>query len=316
VHDKVKEYMTTKTALALQLEELTIAEALAEAVEQLDEAGIASAHLDARLLLARVLGVGREYLTMHSDAHLSDAEMMAYDVLVERRAAREPMAHILGQREFWSLNFRVTADTLDPRPDSETLMETVLHYVPNRNARLMIADFGVGTGCLLLSLLSEYPMAHGLGVDISQAALEVAQKNALSLGLAARTHFHHTSWGDNVHGRYDILVSNPPYIREGDMEDLEPEVTQYEPRSALVGGEDGLDAYRALMPDVKRLLAPKGIAVLEFGEGQAEDVIAIANQNGLDYLETVSDLAGIERCVVLVHAKADVLHLASTSTLS
>lgn len=296
--------MTTKQALALQLDELTIAEALAEAVEHLEEAGVVSAHLDARLLLARVLGVGREYLTMHADAYLSDAEIMAYEMLIERRAAREPMAHILGQREFWSLTFRVTADTLDPRPDSETVVEAVLQYVPNKNARLMIADFGVGTGCLLLSLLSEYPQAHGLGVDISQAALEVAQKNALALGLAARTHFHHTSWGENVHGRYDILVSNPPYIREGDMEALEPEVTDYEPHTALVAGTDGLDAYRALMPDVKRLLARQGIAVLEFGEGQAADVIAIAETHGLCHLETCCDLAGIERCVVLAHADA------------
>lgn len=300
--------MTTKSALALQLEELTVAEALADAMEHLEEAGVISAHLDARLLLAHVLCVGREYLTMHADAYLSDAELMAFDELIERRAAREPMAQILGQREFWSLNFHVTADTLDPRPDSETVIETVLHYVPNKNTRLMIADFGVGTGCLLLSLLSEYPQAHGLGVDISQAALDVAQKNAFALGLASRTHFHHTNWGENVHGRYDILVSNPPYIREGDMAELEPEVTDYEPRTALVAGEDGLDAYRALMPDVKRLLAQQGIAVLECGEGQAADVAAIAEIHGLCHVETCCDLAGIERCVVLVHADAEVLH--------
>lgn len=291
------------TALALQMEELTIAEALADAVEQLDEAGVETAHLDARLLLARVLGVGREYLTMHSDAYLSDSELMAYDALVDRRAAREPMAQILGEREFWSLNFRVTADTLDPRPDSEAIIEAVLQYVPRKDNRMLMADFGVGTGCLLLSLLSEYPLAHGLGVDVSEAALAVAEKNAHSLGLSTRTHFHNTSWGEGVIGRYDVIVSNPPYIREGDMEELEPEVTQYEPRGALVGGKDGLDAYRALMPHVKRLLAPQGVAVLEFGEGQAADVTAIAEANGLRQLETRCDLAGIERCVVLAHTE-------------
>lgn len=292
-----------KTALALQLEELTIAEALADAVEQLDEAGVETSHLDARLLLARVLGVGREYLTMHAEAYLSDSELMAFDALVDRRVAREPMAQILGEREFWSLNFRVTADTLDPRPDSESVIESVLHYVPNKQARLLIADFGVGTGCLLLSLLSEYPQAHGLGVDLSQAALDVAAKNAVSLGLASRTHFHHTSWGDNVHGRYDVIVSNPPYIRECDMDGLAPEVADYEPRSALVAGADGLDAYRALLPDIKRLLAPAGIAVLEFGQGQTADVLALAASNGLRHLETRTDLAGIERCVVIAHAE-------------
>lgn len=292
-----------KTALALQMEDLTIAEALADAVEQLEEAGVESAHLDARLLLARVLGVGRAYLTMHADEYLSDAEWMAFDALVERRASREPMAQILGEREFWSLNFRVTSDTLDPRPDSETVIEAVLGYVPNRNSRLLMADFGVGTGCLLLSLLSEYPQAHGLGVDKSDAALEVAEKNAHALGLASRATFHKTSWGEGVIGRYDVIVSNPPYIPEADMEALEPEVTEYEPREALVGGVDGLDAYRALLPDVKRLLAPHGVAVLEFGEGQAADVAAIARANGLHPLETCKDLAGIERCVVLAHVE-------------
>lgn len=294
-----------KPALALQMEELTIAEALSDAVDTLEEAGVESAHLDARLLLARVLGVGREYLTMHADAYLSDSELMAYDALVERRAAREPMAQILGEREFWSLNFRVTADTLDPRPDSECVIESVLDYVPNKGARLLMADFGVGTGCLLLSLLSEYPMAHGLGVDISPAALDVAGKNAVSLGLAARTHFHHTSWGTGVHGRYDVIVSNPPYIRESDMDGLAPEVADYEPRTALVAGKDGLDAYRALMPDLKRLLAPAGIAVLEFGKGQAAEVAAIAEANGLRLLETRCDLAGVERCAIFTHAAAN-----------
>lgn len=297
-----------KHALALQMEELTIGEALADAVEQLEEAGVDSAHLDARLLLARVLGVSRAYLTMHADAYLSDAELMGFETLLERRIAREPMAQILGEREFWSLSFRVTSDTLDPRPDSESIIEAVLRYVPNKQSRLLMADFGVGSGCLLLSLLSEYPQAHGLGVDMSEAALDVAEKNAHSLGLSTRATFHKTSWGEGVIGRYDVIVSNPPYIREADMETLEPEVTEYEPHSALVGGKDGLDAYRALLPDIKRLLAPHGVAVLEFGQGQAADVTALAEANGLRLLETCNDLAGIERCVVLAHAEACALH--------
>lgn len=293
-----------KTAFALQEDEITIAEALADAVRQLEEAGVESAHLDARLLLARVLNVGREYLVMHHDTSLSDAELIAFDALVDRRASREPMAQILGEREFWSLNFLVTADTLTPRPDSETIIATVLDYVPNPNARMMIADFGTGTGCLLLSLLTEFPNAHGLGVDISPAALAIAGKNAALHGLMDRAHFHHTSWGENVHGRYDIIVSNPPYIRESDMDELAPEVVEYEPHSALVAGKDGLDAYRALMPHVKRLLAEKGVAALECGMGQSADVAAIAKAYGLRHLETCCDFAGIDRCVVLAHEEA------------
>lgn len=292
------------TALALQLDDITIAEALAEAVDRLMEAGVPSAHLDARLLLSHVLDVQREYLTLHADDFLTEEEVLAFTELLERRIEREPMSHILGQREFWSLNFTVTADTLDPRPDSETVIETVLSYVPRRDARLMIADFGTGSGCLLLSLLSEYPKAHGLGVDISDSALAVAEKNAAGLSLAERAHFYHANWGEGVMGSYDIIVSNPPYIAETEIEELQPEVALYEPRHALSGGEDGLAAYRELMPHIKRLLAGQGIAVLEFGQGQAEQVRAIVEAAGLSVLEICNDLAGIERCAVVAHPRA------------
>ena len=291
-----------RSALALQIEEMTINEALADAVETLLSSDIESARLDARLLLAHTLNVSREYLTMHAHAALAPVELMAFRMLVDRRADREPMAQILGKREFWSLNFRVTSDTLDPRPDSETLIEAILAYVPKRDARLMVADFGTGTGCLLLSLLSEYPNAHGLGLDISHAALEVAEANACDLGLETRAHFHHSNWGHSVIGSYDIIVSNPPYIAEGDMAMLEPEVTEWEPKTALVAGADGLQAYIALMPDIKRMLSASGIAALELGMGQAEQVGEIARNNGLRVLEVRSDLAGTPRCVVISHA--------------
>ncbi len=292
-----------KHALALQWEEVTIADALADGVTTLKEAGVDSANLDARLLLARVLGVGREYLTIHSDSALSDIEVQAYETMIHRRATREPMAQILGEREFWSLNFRVTQDTLAPRPDSETLIEAVLDYVPRREAKLMIADFGTGTGCLLLSLLSEFPNAHGLGVDVSNAALDVAEKNAQNLGLSDRAHFYNASWGEGVMGRYDVIISNPPYIPEAEIATLAPEVATFEPMTALSGGVDGMDAYRALMPHVKRLLAQNGVAVLEFGKGQHTQVVEIAEASGLRALEFQSDLAGIIRCVVLAHAE-------------
>ncbi|MGB1540294.1 MAG: peptide chain release factor N(5)-glutamine methyltransferase, partial [Rickettsiales bacterium] len=284
-----------KTNLALDIEQITIGEAVAEAMDALSEAGIPSAHLDARLLLAHVLHVSREYLTMHADDYLTEVELMAYDMLIERRVAREPMAQILGQREFWSLPFKVTQATLDPRPDSETIVASVLSYVPRRDARLMMADFGVGTGCLLLSLLSEYPNAHGLGVDVSEDALSVAEDNAQTLGLSSRAHFFHSSWGEGVVGKYDVIVSNPPYIPEADIAGLEPEVAEYEPKAALSGGADGLDAYRELMPHIKRLLAEKGIAVLEYGKGQSQAVKAIAEQHGLRVLEVCKDLAGVQR---------------------
>lgn len=290
-----------KSALAYTWEDITIAEALAEAVDRMFEAGVSSAHLDARLLMSQVLEVSREYLTLNSDAFLSEDEWESFDVLVERRVHREPMSHILGTREFWSLNFTVTADTLDPRADSETLIESVLDYVPRRDARLMIADFGTGTGCLLLSLLTEYPNSHGLGVDFSESALKVAERNAQSLGLSSRTHFHHTSWGEGVIGRYDVIVSNPPYIPDAEIVALEPEVAEFEPKLALSGGLDGLGAYRELLPHLKRLLAPQGIAALECGKGQAPSIKKLAEAEGLKILEIVQDLAGVERCLILAH---------------
>lgn len=293
--------MKQATALHIEDDEISIGEAIAEAVDALVMAGIFSAHLDARVLLAHVLGVGREYLTLNSDAYLETIELGAFHELVTRRVAREPMSHILGEREFWSLPFRVTQDTLDPRPDSETLVEAVMDMLPKRDAKLMIADFGTGTGCLLLSVLSEYPKAHGLAVDISAAALKVAEENAEQLGLSNRVFFHCANWGEDVMGRYDVIISNPPYIPDADIEKLQPEVSKYEPRNALAGGEDGLDAYRNLMSHISRLLSRQGFAALECGVGQAKDVSHIAEKHGLKTVETRKDLAGVERCVVLMH---------------
>lgn len=295
--------MSAKLALEMEWDEVTIADALAKAVTVLKDAGVDTANLDARVLLAQVLGVGREYLVINSEFALSDEQLIAYEQMIERRMTREPVAQILGEREFWSLKFRVTPDTLVPRPDSESVIEAVLDYVPRREAKLLIADFGTGTGCLLLSLLSEFPNAHGLGVDISEAALAVAEKNAANLGLSERAHFHHAKWGEGIIGRYDVIVSNPPYIPENDIDGLAPEVAKFEPKTALAGGADGMKAYRELMPHVKRLLAVHGVAVLEFGKDQHEAVMDIASEHGLQPLELQSDLAGIIRCVVLTHAE-------------
>lgn len=295
--------MSAKQALELEWEEITIADALTEAAAALKQVGIDTANLDARLLLAQVLGVGREYLVINSECSLSSQDLLVYEQMIERRMNREPIAQILGEREFWSLNFRVTPDTLAPRPDSESIIEAVLDYVPRRDAKLMIADFGTGTGCLLLSLLNEFPNSHGLGVDISGAALAVAEKNAAQLGLTERAHFHQAAWGEGVIGRYDIIVSNPPYIPEEEIAGLAPEVAKFEPRTALSGGMDGMKAYRELMPHIKRLLAVHGIAVLEFGKGQHSEVMEIAKMYGLQPLELQSDLSGIIRCVVLAHVE-------------
>ena len=220
------------------------------------------------------------------------------ELLVARRAARAPMAQILGRREFWSLDFTVTADTLTPRPESEEIVAAVLEALPARDAPLRILDLGCGTGCLLLAILSERPRATGLGIDISAPALDVAGRNAAALGFADRAVFAIGDWGASLSGTFDAIVSNPPYIASGEIAALAPEVARYEPRLALDGGVDGLDAYRRLAPDVERLIAASGVVALEVGAGQADDVSAIMGAAGLAFGGGRSDLAGHRRCVV------------------
>ena len=265
-------------------------------------AGVASPRLDARLLLAHLLGVESGWLFSHPDHPLDDTQVAAALALGERRCRREPVSRILGRREFWSLSFTIGPHTLDPRPDSETIVEAVLAAIADRQAPLSILDLGTGSGCILLALLSELPRAEGLGIDISAATLAVASGNALSLSLDHRARFACGDWGRGIDGLFDVITANPPYIRDHDIEDLEPEVAAFEPRAALAGGADGLDCYRALAADVVRLLRPGGIAVLEAGEGQARDVAAILGAGGLTLVDIRRDLGGIERGVVMSRA--------------
>lgn len=260
--------------------------------------GIDSARLDARLLVAEVLGCAPDRVALSPEMALSSEQSARLEGLAVRRAAREPMSHILGRRGFWTLNLKVTADTLDPRGDTETLVEAVLARIPDRSAPLRVVDFGTGTGAILLALLSELPNATGLGVDISPPALAVARENANAHGLDSRTAFRHADWGRGLDERFHVIVSNPPYIPDQDIDGLDPEVAAYESRLALAGGEDGLECYRVLVPQMARLLASGGIAAVEVGVGQASTVVALFTASGLGGAAVERDLAGIERCVV------------------
>jgi protein-(glutamine-N5) methyltransferase, release factor-specific len=261
-------------------------------------AGIESARLDARLLVAEALGCGPDRVALSPDTPLSPVQAERLEVLAARRAAREPMSHILGRRGFWTLTLKVTADTLDPRGDTETLVEAVLKRVPDRAAPLRLVDFGTGTGAILLALLTELPNATGLGVDKSPAALAVARENARTHGLAPRAEFRLADWGEGLDQRFDVIVSNPPYIPDQDIDGLDPEVAAYEPRLALAGGPDGLECYRVLIPQMARLLAPGGIAAVEVGAGQAPAVAGLFTACGLAFATVERDLAGIGRCVL------------------
>jgi release factor glutamine methyltransferase len=271
--------------------------AVAAAMRRLEAAGVDTARLDARMLVAHVLGLTPQAVFTHPETPLTEAQAIAVAALVDRRVAREPVSRILGRRGFWTLDLAVGPDTLDPRPDTETVVEAVLNLV-DRTAPLRLLDFGTGSGCLLLALLTELPAAHGIGIDRSLGALAVAGANAKANGLAGRASFVQADWGDGVAGSFDVIVSNPPYIRDGDIAGLEPEVKDHDPHLALAGGDDGLACYRALAPHIARLLAPGGLAALEVGEGQAEDVAALLVGAGLIAAGLRRDLAGSARCVL------------------
>jgi release factor glutamine methyltransferase len=271
---------------------------LHQAGRRLTAAGVEDAPRDARLLLQAATGVASAALIAFPERAIDAPALARFHILLERREKREPMAQILGRREFWSLMFRVTGDTLDPRPDSETLVRAVLDRAPDRGAAPRLLDFGTGTGCLLLALLRELPNATGLGVDISVAALEVAAENARSLDLADRATFRLGDWDGGLAPSFDIVVSNPPYIESAAIPELQPEVALFEPRQALDGGADGLDAYRKLLPASSRLLRSGGLAAFEIGIHQADSVIAIGAVCGLRHLATVADLGGIPRVLL------------------
>lgn len=275
----------------------TIGDYVAVGASRLAAAGVPNPRREARLLLAHVLQVDPIVITGYPERPVPAGE--AFERLIARRVDREPLSHLTGHREFWSLDLEVTAATLDPRPDSETIVETALTAFADPDAPIDVLDLGTGTGCLLLAVLHEVPGATGLGVDLSPAALAVARRNADRLGLASRARFEEGDWGGALRGRFDLILCNPPYIPTGQIAGLEPEVAAFEPRVALDGGPDGLDSYRALMPDIARLLAAKGVAMLECGAGQCAAVGQIAADAKLAAAGVYRDLAGHDRCLAV-----------------
>jgi release factor glutamine methyltransferase len=262
-------------------------------------AGIDNPRREARLLLAHVLGLSQEEL-LSGHGMPNPAAMAAFEAVVRRRVGREPLAYILGVREFWSLDFAVGPGVLVPRPDTETLVEAALAAFPPRPERLNVLDLGTGSGCLLLAFLSERPSARGIGVDISNKALAYARHNAESLGLYERCGFLQGNWARDIAGKFDVVFVNPPYVSDAEIARLEPEVAHYEPARALSGGGDGLTAYREIAPSLATLVAEGGQAFVEIGAGQDESVKAILAGAGLRFLAESRDLSGRIRCLIVV----------------
>jgi release factor glutamine methyltransferase len=274
---------------------LTRRQALLEGATRLRAAGIETARLEARLLLSRALAIAPETLLAEPDCQVETSD---YRRLLERRAAREPLAMILGHREFWSLDFAVSNATLIPRPESETVIEAARALYADGAHPNRILDLGTGTGCLLLAALREFPSAFGLGIENRPDAVALARRNAAMLGFGGRTAFLVADWAAPLSTRFDLVLANPPYIPSKDIERLMPEVALHEPRSALDGGSDGLRAYRAIIPTLQDVLAPSGTAILEIGVGQSDAVAALANSAGFT-TSLRQDLGGTPRAIAL-----------------
>ncbi len=271
---------------------LTGADALRSAVPRLREAGIEDAARDARALLAHAMGLAPDRLTLHLHDDLTPAAQTLFADHILARSARQPVSQITGERMFWGLTFHVTPDVLDPRPETEILVKAALE-----RPFVKMLDLGTGSGAIILSCLKFMPMAMGHGVDISAAALSVAKLNAERLGLVERSKFVKSDWFSAVSGRYDLIVSNPPYIAAGELSDLAPEVRLHEPLLALSPGNDGLESYRVITQGASARLLPGGRIYLEIGPTQGPAVMGMLRDQGFDGLHILSDMDGRDRVV-------------------
>jgi release factor glutamine methyltransferase len=275
----------------------TLVKAWTAARERLKAAGVDSPAIDARLLLEAAADVSRTDIVLDPYRALTEAQAETLDAYLERRARREPVSHILGRKGFWKIMLGVTKAVLTPRPDTEVIVDSILGAF-EEHRRFTVLDLGVGSGAILLAILAERPHARGLGVDISEEALAVARENAANLGLENRVALLRGDWTAGLgDASFDVVVANPPYIPSADIETLDPEVRDHEPRLALDGGADGLEAYRRLAPEILRVLKPDGVFAVEIGWDQAEAVEALFRAAGAEDVRTRKDLADRDRVV-------------------
>ena len=272
---------------------------LKQSITSLIEAKVNTPELDARLLLQHVAKISQEIIYLQPELEVSQEIISSYNQLLDRRINNEPVAKIIGKKSFWKNDFIVNRNVLDPRPDSEVIIEAALKLFPNKEAPLRFLDFGSGSGCLLLSLLQEFPKAKGIASDISIDALEIVKQNAEALNLQDRISCIQQNWSDALIGEFDLIVSNPPYIPTAEVLSLAPEVKIYDPILALDGGDDGLDPYRYLAKQISALLKPDAYAILEFGYDQGEFVREIFSQNNYVINEMLFDLSGVKRAIIV-----------------
>jgi len=278
---------------------MTLGALYAQIRKQFRDAGLPTPDMDAKLLLSHALGCAPDDVILKPDTPVP-AKHAILDAAIKRRLSHEPVSKIIGLRGFYGLEFEVSVDVLDPRPDTETLVDAARAHIEGQGpSDARILDLCTGSGCIALALLSIFPHATALGADISDAALAVAARNVVRHGLDRRMTLVKSSWLENIEGQYDILTCNPPYIPTGDIAALDADVRLYDPMLALDGGDDGLNPYRILFPQIRNLLKKGGAAFFEIGIGQAEDARKIADACGLQVSDMKRDLGSIERVVCL-----------------
>ena len=276
---------------------VTGAQALLAATRALAAAGIPDPGRDARRLFSHAVGIEPGRLTLILPDPLDTAAQMIFDALIARRLTREPVSHLTGTRAFYGRDFKVNEAVLDPRPETETLIEAALSLPFKR-----VLDLGTGSGCILLTLLAETPGSTGLGIDISAAACEVAARNAKTLGLTQRAQFQLGNWHDGPLGEFDLIVANPPYIALSEMDHLAPEVRVWEPRVALTDEGDGLGAYRAILKGITKHMVDGARLIMEIGPSQTEEVSVLVLTAGFAAVDVIQDLDGRDRIVMAIHA--------------
>ena len=276
---------------------MNIQSAIVEGANILKDRSILSAHLDSEILMAKALGANREYIILNNDKVLKEKNLKYFKKLVQERASRKPIAYLLNKKFFWNSEFYVNKNSLIPRPDTEIVIEQVLKLTKNKN-KLSVLDIGVGSGCILLTILKERKNFYGTGIDISKNSLNICKKNAKNLLLEGRIKFYKSDVDKFNQGKYDLIVSNPPYIKRCDLKYLESDVIRFEPKLSLDGGLDGLSVIRKVIKKSSELLKKNGKFVLEIGFDQKNKVIKLLNKKGFYINSTIKDLAKNDRCIV------------------
>jgi release factor glutamine methyltransferase len=267
------------------------------AIRQFNNEGIDTAALDTRVLLQFLLSKPLEYIIANGDVMLDETDVEKFNQLIKRRISGEPISQIIGSKEFYGYEYMVTKDTLTPRPDSETLIEAAFDLFPNKDAKIRILDLGTGTGCLSITLLKHYPNAEAIAVDLSDKTLEIAKLNSMNLQVRERIKLIQSDWFSKVEGKFDLIISNPPYISLKDKETLAREVL-FEPNIALFAGDDGLDCYRAITSEATKFLQENGVLIMEIGNGQEDNITNMLVENGYVNIIFKRDLSNITRCIV------------------